>query len=239
MTTEGLYLYLRACKRSTLLRTETETDITGVVIMETTAPHFLLFTQANRHPSGGHWKFVLERIGSDDRIVESDVEPNIKGERLQLLAVIRGLESLDQPARVTLVTPSTYVGRGIRSGLKVWSSQDWQVEVDGELKPLRHASYWKRIDTAMKIHQVSCRTWQFDAPHTSVQTAPAPDSKTPFANSVPQQTRDYRPNRIRIDDEVRRNSFNPSRAMMNAATVMLTERIKPLGEGRAYGYAAS
>ena len=182
---------------------------------------------------------MLERIGSDNRIVESDVEPDVKGERLQLLAVIRGLEALEQPSRVTLITPSTYVGRGIRSGLTVWSSQDWQVEVDGELKPLRHASYWKRIDTAMKIHQVSCRTWQFDAPHTSVQTAPATDSKTPFANSIPQQTRDYRPNRIRIDDEVRRESFNPSRAMMDAATVMLTERIKPLGEGRAYGYAAN
>jgi len=103
--------------------------------MDSTAPHFLLFTQANRQPSGGHWKFVLERIGSDYRIVESDIEPDVTGERLQLLAAIRGLESLEQPSRVTLVTSSTYVGRGIRSGLKLWSNQNWQVEVDGELKP--------------------------------------------------------------------------------------------------------
>jgi len=27
--------------------------------------------------------------------------------------------------------------------------------------------------------------------------------------------------------------------MMDAATVMLTERIKPIGEGRAYGYAVN
>lgn len=207
--------------------------------MDPTAPHFLLFTQANRQPTGGHWKFVLEKIGSDFRVVESDVEPNVKGERLQLLAVIRGLEALEQPSRVTLVTPSTYVGRGIRSGLKVWSVQDWQVEVDGDLKPLRHASYWKRIDAAMQIHQVSCRTWQFDAPHTSVQTEPTRVSDAPFANHVPQQTRDYRPNRIRIDDEVRRTSFQSSKCLVDAATVMLTERIKPIGQGRAYGYAVN
>ena len=207
--------------------------------MESTAPHFLLFTQANHHPTGGHWKFVLERIGSDLRVVESDVEPDVKGERLQLLAVIRGLEALDQPSRVTLVTPSTYVGRGIRSGLEVWSRQNWQVETDGELKPLRHATLWKRISAAMNIHQVSCRTWQFDAPHTSVQTAPGLDPSTPFASSVPQQTREYRPNRIRINDEVRRNSFQSAKSMMDAATVVLTERIKPIGEGRAYGYAVN
>lgn len=207
--------------------------------MDSTAPHFLLFTQANRQPSGGHWKFVLERIGSDFRIVESDVEPDVKGERLQLLAAIRGLESLEQPSRVTLVTSSTYLGRGIRSGLSLWGSQNWQVEVDGEMKPLRHASFWKRIDSAMKIHQVCCRTWQFDAPHTSVQTEPETFDSTPFANSVPQQTRGYRPNRIRIDDEVRSKSFQSAKSMMDAATVILTKRIKPIGQGRAYGYAVN
>ena len=207
--------------------------------MNSTAPHFLLFTQANRHPSGGHWKFVLERIGSDFRVVESDVEPDVKGERLQLLAAIRGLESLEQPSRVTLVTSSTYLGRGIRSGLKFWSNQNWQVEVDGEMKPLRHESLWKRIDTAMKIHQVCCRTWQFDAPHTSVQTEPETVGATPFANSIPQQTRDYRPNRILIDDDVRSSSFQSAKSMMDAATVMLAKRIKPLGQGRAYGYAVN
>ena len=207
--------------------------------MDSTAPHFLLFTQANRQPSGGHWKFVLERIGSDFRIVESDVEPDVRGERLELLAAIRGLESLEQPSRITLVTSSTYVGRGIRSGLKLWRKQNWQVEVDGELKPLRHASFWKRIDTAMKIHQVCCRTWQFDAPHTSVQTETETVGASPFANSVPQQTRDYRPNRICIDDEVRSQSFQSAKSMMDAATVMLTKRIKPIGQGRAYGYAVN
>lgn len=238
MTTEGLNLYSRARNRNACCARYLNCYL-DVVTMKSTAPHYLLFTQANLHPSGGHWKFVLERIGSDSRVVESDVEPNVKGERLQLLAVIRGLEALDQASRVTLVTPSTYVGRGIRSGLKVWSRQNWQVEIDGELKSLRHASLWKRIHAAMNIHQVSCRTWQFDAPHTSVQTAQGTNLSTPFASSVPKQTREYRPNRIRISDEVRRNSFQSAKPMMDAATVMLTERIKPIGEGRSYGYAVT
>ncbi|MEM7783815.1 MAG: ribonuclease HI, partial [Planctomycetota bacterium] len=120
-----------------------------------TAPHYLLFTEAKdlTEPSafGGRWRFVLEEIGSDTRIEETEIEPGVVGERLQLLVVVRGLESLCQPSRVTLITPSRYVGRGIRLGLSQWRENRWHWESFGMMKPINHLDLWKRVDHAMSF----------------------------------------------------------------------------------------
>ena len=40
------------------------------------------------------------------------MELDVRGERLELMTLVRGLEALDQPSRVTLMTASGYVARG-------------------------------------------------------------------------------------------------------------------------------
>jgi ribonuclease HI len=215
--------------------------------MNQTAPHYLLFTQANSYSSGGRWKFVLEQVGSESRIVESDDEPDVRGERLHLLAVVRGLEALEQPSHVTLITPSRFVGHGIRSGLASWRQQDWQVEVDDNFKPLRHADMWKRIDLATQFHKISCRVWHFDAPQDSTQkqASDGPNAAqhspfvAPFAGTSRDLPRTDRPNRIRVDDQVRKTIFRSTNTLMNSAVDLLVDRVKPIGQGRAYGYAVN
>lgn len=61
----------------------------------------------------GLWRFVLRGDDGSAMLVAEDVEPDIQGERLELLSVVRGLEALEQPSRVTLMTPSVYVREGI------------------------------------------------------------------------------------------------------------------------------
>lgn len=145
-----------------------------------TAPHYLLLTgsqqslpvevskasqdpQQGLHPSGGSWHFVLEPIGSGSRIEADEIEPDIIGERLNLLAVVRGIEALEQPSKVTLITPSKYVGRGIRSGIAFWREHNWHWERFGEMAPVKHNDLWKRIDRAMQIHKVDCRIWSMSS----------------------------------------------------------------------------
>lgn len=131
--------------------------------MRNAAPHYLLLseTQVNRHGPAGSWRFVLERMDGSGRIEVADEEPEVRGERLQLLAVVRGLEALEQPSRVTLITPSSYVGRGIRNGLAVWRDNDWKWERFGEMIPVKNIDLWKRIDHALDFHAVDCRVWNF------------------------------------------------------------------------------
>jgi ribonuclease HI len=138
--------------------------------MPTNWPHYLLFAEASgESPARCSWRFSLEHVGSSYGFSASDWEPDCPLERLELLAVVRGLEAIDCPARVTLVTKSRYVGRGLRRGLAEWRANDWRWERFGQLTSVRDADLWKRIDTALQFHQVDCRVWK--SPHRrSVRT---------------------------------------------------------------------
>jgi hypothetical protein len=96
-------------------------------------------------------------------MVVSDEESAMCGERLELLAVVRGLEALDGPARVTLVTKSRYVSRGLRFGMTEWRANDWQWERFGRVVPVKDCDLWQRVDRALLFHQVQCQAWQFEA----------------------------------------------------------------------------
>jgi ribonuclease HI len=95
-----------------------------------------------------------------------DFESELGGERLELLAVVRGLEALEQPSQVTLVTPSRYVQRGLRYGLPPWRENQWRWERFGELTPVKNADLWQRVDRALEFHRVDCRVWRLDSPAT-------------------------------------------------------------------------
>ena len=107
---------------------------------------------------------VLESIDGTKRLEATDDEPDLRRDRLELLAVVRGLEALDQPSKVTLITPSRYVFRGFRLGLSDWRTNNWRWERFGRMTFVRHGDLWRRIDQAMKFHTVECRRWRFELP---------------------------------------------------------------------------
>jgi ribonuclease HI len=145
--------------------------------MPASQPHILLFSEADSSPqrSTGRWHFLLESIQGETLVEASDEEPGTHGERLELLAVVRGLEALDQPSRVTLVTPSRQVSRGLRAGLDEWRRNGWRWERDGRMVPVKNRDLWQRIDWAMRFHEVQCRSWRIDLAHQAPQPAPRPE----------------------------------------------------------------
>ena len=81
--------------------------------MQAPAAHYLLFTDSDgRSCESSKWRFVLQPIGGGERIVAADAEADADGMRLALLAVVRGLEALDAPSRVTLLVANRFVRRG-------------------------------------------------------------------------------------------------------------------------------
>ena len=157
--------------------------IREVVPMTVSAPHYLLFSESRTRPSasgarrgqfdGGQWRFVLETVDGKTRFEAGDEESEAEESRLALLAVVRGLEALAQPSRVTVVTTSRYVSRGFLFGLQDWRANGWRWERFGEMTPIKNRDLWQRIDRAMQFHQVECRVWRFDMPDTPA-TAPEP-----------------------------------------------------------------
>ena len=142
------------------------------VKMTVTAPHFLLFSEARSAPAddsaashdSGLWHFVLESVDGSSKLEATDEEPELDAERLELLAIVRGLEALDQPSQVTLVTRNRSVTRGLRFGIDRWRENGWQWECFGKMAPIKDSDLWKRVDHALRFHQVRCRTWRFDPP---------------------------------------------------------------------------
>ena len=133
--------------------------------MSLPGPHYLLFSESTETDDLGRWRFVLRTSDGSERLVADDIEPQIRGERLELLTVVRGLEALDQPSRVTLITRSAYVREGIRHGLSEWRRNGWRWERFGRMIPVKHSDLWQRVDRALDFHQVECRTRRFDPPH--------------------------------------------------------------------------
>lgn len=145
--------------------------------MRANGPHYLLFSEASRSEArGARWRFVLQLVGSDEHLAAADSEAGASANRLELLAVVRGLEALEQPSRVTLLTSSHYVCRGVRSGLSQWRESGWQWEYFGKSVPIRDRDLWKRMDRAMQIHLVDCCAWHADH---EAELATSPEESAP------------------------------------------------------------
>lgn len=154
-------------------------------------PHFLLFSETSTTARDvaanvGQWRFRLESVDGSDELEAADDEPELDGARLELLAVVRGLEALDQPSRVTLVTSSQYVSRGLRFGLDAWRRNDWQWERFGEMTPVSDRDLWQRVDRALNYHQVECRTWRIDTAHAPSRAASPRVIRFPQAEDHPE-----------------------------------------------------
>ncbi|NLT58787.1 MAG: ribonuclease HI [Clostridiales bacterium] len=72
--------------------------------------------------------------------------------RMELLAVIVGLEQLNQPCQVTLVSDSRYVVDALAKGwLRRWQAAGYR-KADG--KPVLNPDLWRRLAPLLERHEV-------------------------------------------------------------------------------------
>ena len=116
----------------------------------------------------GSWRFVLRPVDGSAIVEAADVEPDAWGERLELLTVVRALESLDQPSWVTIVGCSRYIEQGVSYGVAEWRENDWRWEFFGQMVPVRDSDLWQRMDRALQFHRVDCGNRRFDSAHDAL-----------------------------------------------------------------------
>ncbi len=119
------------------------------------------------------WRFLLLEMGTNWSLDANDLETDVSASRAELLALVRGLEAIDRPGRVKLVTGSRYIQRGLGKGLSAWAAQDWQWERFGRRVPVRDADLWQRVSRALEFHQLDCHSCTLSMGGTP-QTAAAP-----------------------------------------------------------------
>ena len=130
--------------------------------MNVPIPHYLLFSEASCNDNSGRWRFLLRCADGSDQFEASDFEPEVCGERLALLTVVRALENLDQPSQVTLVGCSPYVRQGMQYGLPEWRHNGWRWEFFGQMVPVKNGDLWQRMDRALRFHRLDCRSRPHD-----------------------------------------------------------------------------
>lgn len=103
------------------------------------------------NPGPGGWGAIL-RYGSREKEL-SGGERNTTNNRMELTAVIKGLEVLKEPCCVWLVTDSKYVADGVTKGwAKSWKKNGWK---KSDKKPALNSDLWDRLLDLLDYHEVT------------------------------------------------------------------------------------
>jgi ribonuclease HI len=106
------------------------------------------------NPGPGGWAFLLRHPASGKELERSGAERQTTNNRMELTAVIRGLEALKRPITVELVTDSEYVGKGITEWLPKWKRNGWRRRERGRWAEIKNEELWRRLDQLLAVHQV-------------------------------------------------------------------------------------
>lgn len=100
------------------------------------------------NPGPGGWAALL-RHGSHEREL-SGGESDTTNNRMELLAVINGLEALRKPCTVAVTTDSQYVMKGVQEWMSRWIAKGWRT-AGGD--PVKNRDLWERMNAALNGHQ--------------------------------------------------------------------------------------
>lgn len=72
--------------------------------------------------------------------------------RMELMAIIKGLEALKESCEVTVYSDSRYIVDAINKGwLQSWIKRNW---VRGKNEPVKNVDLWKQLANLIKKHKV-------------------------------------------------------------------------------------
>lgn len=103
------------------------------------------------NPGVGGWGAVLMYNGAEKRL--SGAEKETTNNRMEIFAVISGLEALKQPCEVEVYSDSAYtVNAFLQNWVYNWEKNGWK-KTDG--KPVLNVDLWERLLSLTRTHRVT------------------------------------------------------------------------------------
>jgi len=102
------------------------------------------------NPGPGGWGALL-RMGPHEKEL-SGGEDDTTNNRMEMRAVIEGLNALTVPCKIDLYSDSKYVIDGITKWVHGWKKSGW---INASKKPVRNADLWHDLIDATARHDVS------------------------------------------------------------------------------------
>lgn len=120
------------------------------------------------NPGPGGWGAVLRFNHTEKELFggEADTTNN----RMELTAVIKGLQALKRRCTVDITTDSQYVKNGITQWIHNWKRNGWRTAAK---KPVKNDDLWKLLDQVVSEHDVSWHWVKGHAGHPENERADA------------------------------------------------------------------
>lgn len=114
------------------------------------------------NPGPGGWGVLLRAMDGEAVLKERELsggEAETTNNRMELMAAISALETLEKASRITVVTDSAYVKNGVTGWIFGWKKNGWKTAAK---KPVKNVELWQRLDEAQARHDV---TWEWVKGH--------------------------------------------------------------------------
>lgn len=107
------------------------------------------------NPGPGGWAYLMRHVPTGKQLEDSGGEPETTNNRMELTAVVKGLEALKRPSEVELFTDSVYVGKGMSEWMPKWKANGWRRKEGKKWAPVKNEDLWRELDALLAEHQVT------------------------------------------------------------------------------------
>ena len=133
-------------------------------------PNVVIFTDGacSVNPGPGGWGAILTMGAHEKEICGGEAATT--NNRMEMMAAIQALETLNKPCKVELHTDSQYLRNGVTQWIHAWKARGWKT---ADRKPVKNEDLWKRLDAARLRHEVDWRWVKGHAGHPMNERADA------------------------------------------------------------------
>ena len=101
------------------------------------------------NPGPGGWCVIIKKDDKVNEFFGGDLETT--NNKMELTAVIKGFENLNNASEVLVKTDSTYVINGITRWLSNWKAKGW---INSAKKPVANKDLWEQLESLISNHKV-------------------------------------------------------------------------------------
>ncbi len=133
-------------------------------LMSDDLPRVELYTDGacSGNPGPGGWAFILRHVDSGKEVEGSDGERATTNNKMELKAVINGLNRLKKRSRVDLFSDSQYGVHGLQEWMDQWKAKGW---TRGRNQPVLNLDMWQQLDELRGKHEINANWVKAHAEH--------------------------------------------------------------------------
>ena len=110
------------------------------------------------NPGKGGWGVLLRYNDAEKTLYGG--EKLSTNNRMELTAVIKGLEALTKSCQIKITTDSKYVLQGVTEWMPNWKKRNWRT---ANKKPVLNIELWQQLDVLVAQHEIE---WEWVKGHS-------------------------------------------------------------------------